>query len=283
MMKIHETNQRRQYSWWATVPMLLLLILPLAALLVSSSPSDIFQHLQSPFFLQAFWLSLKTSLVSLLLVIVLGLPLAWLLGTAPPRHTRFLTPIIDLPIVLPPAVLGVALLVAFSPEGFLGATLALVGLHIPFSSVAVVIAQVVVSAPFFIQSASAAFKGVDPDLVLVARTLGRTPWETFWQVTVPLSLPGIMSGATLAWARALGEFGATLIFAGNFPGSTQTLPLAIYMALESDVRIALTLSVLLALIALLLLSCLRLIPLIWHRQTVPTGSLSATYDDRSQS
>ena len=133
----------------------------------------------------------------------------------------------------------------------------------PFTTIAVVLAQVVVSAPFYIQATAAAFRRVDPDLLLVGRTLGQSPAGTFFRVAVPLALPGLISGAALSWARALGEFGATLLFAGNLTGTTQTMPLAIYMALESDVRVALALSLVLAAVSVLLLFGLRLAPRAW--------------------
>lgn len=280
MTSFPANQQRRSYGWWATIPMLVLLIVPIAALIGATTPTDIVAHIQTDVFAQAFWLSLRTSLISLALVMILGLPLSWYLAHAPRRYARFIEPIIDLPIVLPPAVLGVALLVTFSEDGLFGSFFSSVGIHLPFSSAAVILAQMIVSAPFFIQSSNAAFKSVDPDLLLVSRTLGRSSWDTFWLVTMPLALPGIMSGAALAWARSLGEFGATLIFAGNFPGTTQTIPLAIYVALESDVKIALTLSVILASIALVLLFCLRLVPVIWQRHRVPMTGVLQSHQSR---
>jgi molybdate transport system permease protein len=137
------------------------------------------------------------------------------------------------------------------------------GVQIPFTTIAVVLAQIVVSAPFYIQAAAAAFRRVDPDLLLVGRTLGQSSSGAFFRVAVPLALPGLISGAALSWARALGEFGATLLFAGNLTGTTQTMPLAIYMALESDVRVALALSLVLAAVSVLLLFGLRLAPRAW--------------------
>lgn len=138
-------------------------------------------------------------------------------------------------------------------------------MQVPFTPGAVVLAQVIVSAPFYVQSAAAAFRRVDRDLLLVARTLGQGPAGAFLRVAVPVALPGLVGGAALAWARAIGEFGATLLFAGNLPGTTQTVPLAIYMALESDVRAALALSLVLAGAAVVLLLALRGVPALWAR------------------
>jgi molybdate transport system permease protein len=167
---------------------------------------------------------------------------------------------VDLPIVVPPAVVGIALLLTFGRSGLLGAPLTALGIQIPFTTIAVVLAQVVVSAPFYVQAAAAAFRRVDPDLLIVARSLGQRPRGAFFGVALPLALPGLMGGAALAWARALGEFGATLLFAGNLPGITQTMPLAIYAALEVDVRVAVALSLALAAVSVLLLLALRAAP-----------------------
>jgi molybdate transport system permease protein len=168
--------------------------------------------------------------------------------------------VVDLPIVLPPAVVGIALLETFGRSGLVGPVLVALGIQIPFTTLAVVLAQVVVSAPFYVQAAAAAFRRVDADLLIVARTLGQTQRGAFLRVAVPIALPGLIGGAALAWARALGEFGATLLFAGNLPGTTQTMPLAIYAALESDVRVAVALSLVLAAVAVFLLLALRLAP-----------------------
>jgi molybdate transport system permease protein len=216
--------------------------------------------LQDPLFGPALWLSTWTSMVSLVIIVGFGTPLAWVLARSSSKGAGVLEGMMDLPIVLPPAVIGFALLQTFGRSGLLGTPLSMMGLQIPFSTVAVVLAQVVVAAPFYVQSAIAAFRRVDPELLLVARTLGRSPVRTVVSVAVPLALPGLIGGAALAWARALGEFGATLLFAGNLPGVTQTMPLAIYMALESDVRVALALSLVLAAMAVLLLFLLRGLP-----------------------
>lgn len=246
-------------------PILGLLVVPLIALAVASSPADLAGAVRDPLFAPALLLSARTTLLSLVLVVVTGTPLAWWLATATGRRARLVEVLVDLPIVIPPAVVGIALLQTFGRRGLLGGWLEAMGLQIPFTSTAVVLAQLVVSAPFYIQAAAAAFRRVDPDLLLVARTLGQSPRGAFFRVAVPLALPGLVVGAALSWARALGEFGATLLFAGNLSGTTQTMPLAIYMALESDVRVAVALALVLAGVSLLLLLALRAAPAAWAR------------------
>lgn len=252
---------------WSTlllaVPVLGLMVVPLLALALASSPADLAAGVRAPLFAPALWLSARTTLVSLLLVVGAGTPLAWWLAVAPPRRTRAVELMVDLPIVIPPAVVGIALLQTFGRSGLFGPQLTALGIQIPFTTTAVVLAQVVVSAPFYVQSAAAAFRRVDPDLLLVARTLGQSDRGAFLRVAVPLALPGLVGGAALAWARALGEFGATLLFAGNLLGRTQTMPLAIYTALESDVRVAVALSLVLAGVSVLLLFALRSAPAAW--------------------
>ena len=257
-------KQPTQPSHWSgllpSIPLLGLLILPLFALCSATSIEDIHAGIQHPLFGPALRLSTQSSLVSLLLVVLTGTPVAWWLSSASGPRRRMVDILVDLPIVLPPAVLGVALLQAYGQSGWLGPVLNPIGIHIPFSTTAVILAQVVVSAPFYIQSAAAAFRRVDPDLLLVAQTLGESPRGAVLRVALPMALPGLLAGAALAWARALGEFGATLLFAGNLMGTTQTMPLAIYTALESDIRVAIALSLVLATVAVGLLFLLRLLP-----------------------
>jgi molybdate transport system permease protein len=173
------------------------------------------------------------------------------------RLWRVLETVIQLPVVLPPAVAGVALLLAFGRRGLLGPSLAVFGVGLPFSTAAVVLAQSFVAAPFYVQAAVAAFRQLDADQVLVARTLGASWPRVFFTVAVPLSWPALAGGGALSWARALGEFGATLMFAGNLTGRTQTLPLTIYTALESDLQTAQSLSIVLVAVAFALLVAIR--------------------------
>lgn len=257
---------RRRRGWPLLLvagPILGLLVVPVIALALASSPADLASGVGDPLFAPALWLSARTTLLSLAIVAVGGTPLAWWLASAEPRRTRWVEVLVDLPVVIPPAVVGIALLQTFGRSGLFGAQLAALGVQIPFTTTAVVLAQTVVSAPFYVQAAAAAFRRIEPDLLLVARTLGQSPTGAFRRVALPLAVPGLIGGAALAWARALGEFGATLLFAGNLPGTTQTMPLAIYMALESDVRVALALSLVLVGVSVLLLFALRLAPAAW--------------------
>ena len=243
--------------------LVLLLTVPLVALALSASPADLRAGLADPLFGAALWLSLRTTLASLVVIVVTGTPLAWWIATSTSRTARVVEVLVDLPIVIPPAVIGVALLQAFGRRGLLGPLLSGVGLDVPFTERAVLLAQIVVSAPFFVQAAASAFRRIDVDMLIVARSLGASPRAAFFRVVVPIALPGLVAGASLAWARSLGEFGATLLFAGNLSGRTQTMPLAILTALESDVRLAVVFSLVLAAMGTLVLVGLRLAPSAW--------------------
>jgi len=185
------------------------------------------------------------SLSSLLLALLLGTPIAYLLARSRARGIVLLDTLLDLPMVLPPTVAGVALLMAFGRRGILGEWFDVVGLQISFTTIAVILAQSFVSAPFYIRAARAGFQSVDQELERVAYTLGHSSLSTFLHVTIPLAFPALLGGAVMAWARALGEFGATIMFAGNMIGRTQTMPLAIYTAMETDLTAALVLSLIL--------------------------------------
>ena len=250
----------------AGASLLLFLVLPVVALVLASSPSEFAEGIRNPLVGPALALSLRTSAASLFLILVTGTPLAWWLARSPSGMRRFVEPLVELPIVVPPAVLGLALLQAFGRNGLLGDVLLVFGWSIPFTTTAVVMAQVAVSAPFFVQSATAAFRSMDEDLVVVARTLGASGRRAFFRVAVPVALPGLARGAALAWARAVGEFGATLLFAGSLAGSTQTMPLAILAALESDIGAARAIALILAAIAVGVLLFLRLVPALWDRK-----------------
>lgn len=235
-------------------PLAVFIALPLAAVLFVLTPADLARHLASPLALRALWLTLETTFAATILAVVLGTPLAYLLARVPFRGRDLVDTLVDLPITIPPVVAGVALLLAFGRRGFLGRHFEVLGIEIAFTSVAVVMAQVFIASPFFVKAARAGFEAVDRRLEASARTLGAGPWRVFWTVTVPLARPALLSGVVLAWARALSEFGATMMFAGNFPGRTQTLTLAVMTALESDLETAVAVSALslgLALAALL--------------------------------
>lgn len=249
---------------WPTIVLglglLAVLLLPLLALALGSSPTELYQALTHPVVLPALALSARTSVTSLAIVVITGTPLAWMLARSRHRGARWLETVLELPIVIPPAVMGVALLLAFGRQGLVGSWLHAWGLSIPFSSTAVVLAQIAVAAPFYVRSAVAGFSAVDEDLLLVARTLGASRTRVLLRIAVPLALPSLLGGAALCWARAVGEFGATLLFAGSFPGTTQTLPLAIYAAFETDVQVAAAIALVLAIAAfaaLLLAGALR--------------------------
>jgi molybdate transport system permease protein len=184
--------------------------------------------LASPVVLTALWLSLVTTAISLVITVVLGLPLAIVLARRQFRGKGWLEAIVDLPIVLPPAVAGLALLLVFGRRGLLSAPFELLGVSVPFSVVAVILAQTFVSAPFFVRSARTGIAGVDRDLEDAARVDGASERQLFRSITVPLASSALAAGLVMSWARALGEFGATIMFAGNVEGRTQTLPLAVY-------------------------------------------------------
>lgn len=242
------------------IALLVCLGLPLIALALSASPAQIAEGARSPLFAPALWLSVRTSLISLAIIVLTGTPLAWWLATTRRRGARVVSVLVDLPIVIPPAVIGVALLQTYGRRGVLGPALDVLDWQIAFSTAAVIMAQVVVAAPFYVQAATNAFREVDPDVLIVARTLGASRTGAFFRVGVPIALPGLIGGVSLAWARALGEFGATLLFAGSLAGTTQTMPLAIFAALESDVQAALVFAILLAALGGVALLVLRWVP-----------------------
>jgi molybdate transport system permease protein len=232
------------------------LSLPVAALVLGSL-SELGHGLVHPLVLPALELTLLTTSISLLAILALGTPLAWILARGSGRWVRLVETLVELPVVIPPAVAGLALLLAFGRQGLLSGVLYPAGASLAFSTVSVILAQSFVAAPFYVQAAVGAFRALDPELLLVARTLGAQPVRVFFRIALPLALPGLVAGAALSWARALGEFGATLMFAGNLPGRTTTLPLAIYTALESDLSAARALSVILVLFSFSLLLVMR--------------------------
>lgn len=232
----------------ASLPLLAIMLIPLAALLLRVQPALLTQHLFDAQTRQAIALSLTTTAMATLLALVGGTPLAYLLARRAFRGRAALDTLIDLPMVLPPSVAGIALLLAFGRRGLIGQYLAAQGVEIAFTPVAVVLAQLFVAAPFYIKAAAAGFAAVDRELEQAAAIDGASPLRVFSAVTLPLAGPTVLGGLVMTWARALGEFGATIIFAGNFPGRTQTMPLAIYIGFELAFERALTL-------ALILLAC----------------------------
>ena len=241
-------------AWWlASLPMVLFLAMPLAALILSISPAQMLENLAKPQVKQAIIISLKTTLITSAVTILFGTPLAYVLARRRFRFRRALDTLVDLPIVLPPAVAGVALLIAFGRQGFVGEWLSELGIQIAFTQTAVIMAQTFVAAPFYIKAASIGFSSVNAELEQAAAIDGAGSWQAFRHITVPLAWAAMLSGAVMTWARALGEFGATILFAGNYLGRTQTMPLAIYIGFELDLNIALTLAAILVVISFLVL------------------------------
>jgi len=246
----------------ATV-LLAFLALPFLALLLRVSPAQLVTRLGDPVIVDALRLSLVTSAAATIIVIVLGLPVAYLLATRDFIGKRVAEVLIDLPMVLPPTVAGFALLMAFGRAGLAGRSLAVFGFTLPFTTAGVVLAQVFMAIPFFVGPARAGFAGVERKLLDAAATLRASESFTFFRVVLPLAMPSIVAGTAMSCARALGEFGATITFAGNLPGTTQTMPLAVYVALQSDLDSAVVLSVLLLIMAFGLLLGLRSAPAGW--------------------
>ncbi len=240
--------------------LVLLLGLPVVGLLARVPPPEILRRAGDPGVLAALRLSLLTTLASTALVAILGLPAAYLLATREFRGKRAVEVMIDLPMVLPPTVAGFALLMAFGRAGLAGGALASIGVSLPFTLPAVIVAQTFMAAPFFVTPARAGIAGVDRRLIDAAATLRASEGATLVRVILPLAWPSIRAGLALAAARALGEFGATITFAGNLPGTTQTMPLAVYVALQSDIDRAFVLAILLLFMSVALLFALRLGP-----------------------
>lgn len=239
-------RRHRPEAWWAlSLPLLLFIFLPLLALFLYSSPADLVANLSLPQVRQAIGLSLRTSTWATLASVLLGTPVAYLLARRQFPGRLLLDNLIDLPIVLPPAVAGLSLLLVFGRRGWIGGWLNEVGLRITFTEVAVIIAQTFIAVSLFIRASSIGFAEVEPELEDAAAIDGANQWQIFSRITAPLARRALLTGVALAWARALGEFGATIIFAGNFPGRTQTMPLAIYLGFELDLDVAVTLSVIL--------------------------------------
>ena len=244
----------------ATALYVLFIGLPILALLIRALQQDGFlAGLGGSLVVQALQLSLITSAISMAVVVVVGTPFALLLARRNSPLLRVIDSFVELPIVLPPVVAGVAMLMAFGRNGILGPGLSAVGITLPFTTGAVIFAQVFVAAPFYVRAARIGFSGVDVTFEDVSQTLGVSPWSTFWRLTVPMAWPSLVTGLALAWARAVSEFGATIMFAGNLTGRTQTMPLAIMTAMESSLGAALALSVLLLAMSVLALALLALL------------------------
>lgn len=247
--------------WILVVPAVLglaFLVLPLAGLLVRAPWSTLLERLAEPQVLEALRLSLVTATVATLACLLLGVPLAWLLARVSFPGRRVVRALVTVPLVLPPVVGGVALLLVFGRRGLLGQWLeSAFGITLPFTTAGVIVAEAFVAMPFLVISVEGALRGADQRFEEAAATLGASRWIVFRRVTLPLIAPGIVAGAVLCWARALGEFGATITFAGNFPGRTQTMPLAVYLALETEPEAAIVLSLVLLAVSVIILASLR--------------------------
>ena len=256
-------NYRRTLTYLAAgiliAAVTLYLALPILALIIRMSPDMFFDTLHNPEVISALWLSLFTTVISLAVVILVGTPFAY-------YHSRYSYPgkvivdtLIDLPLVLPPAVAGVALLVLYGRVGLLGRYFNMLGISLAFTTLAVIMAQIFVASPFYLRQAKSLFEQLDPAYEQTARTLGASSLRTMTLVTLPMTAGGLVSGAVMTFGRALGEFGATIMFAGNLPGVTQTMPLAVYVGMESNVNVGLTISILLVIISFTIMIAVRLI------------------------
>ena len=231
------------------------LTLPIVAIFVNSSPAQLVDALGERGALEALWLSLRTTAMALAIILIVGTPAAYLLATRSFRGKAVVVTLVELPLVLPPAVAGIALLAAVGPSGILGGAVEAAGIELALTTAGVVVALTFVASPFYVRQAMAAFAAVDRTLLDASRTLGASEARSFGRVMIPNAMPGLAAGTALALGRALGEFGATLMFAGSFQGITQTVPLAIYDRFSTEFDSALALSaVLVAVSAAILLS-----------------------------
>ena len=248
----------------SAVVAMVFLFLPIVAIFAHTSPAELVEQLGNPVVRDAFVVSLKTSLVAQALILVFGTPTAFLLASRRFPGHAFAVTLVELPLVLPPAVAGIGLLAAFGRLGLLGSSLDAFGISLPFTQSAVTVAVAYVASPLYIRQAIAAFEATDPDLAAASRTLGASPLRTFFRVILPLARGGLIAGLALSFARGLGEFGATIMFAGSLQGVTQTVPLAIYAQFDQDFDATLAMSAVLVLFSVALLTALHA-GLTWQR------------------
>ncbi|TDW88299.1 molybdate transport system permease protein [Kribbella pratensis] len=258
---------RRGRSTSGRLPLVLLLpallglaflLVPLVGLLIKAPWSTLPDRLFSADVWQALRLSLVCATLATALCLLLGVPLAWLLARGGLPGRSLIRAFVTVPLVLPPVVGGVALLLVLGRRGLVGQHLdTWFGVSLPFTTAGVVVAEAFVAMPFLVISVEGALRAADPRYEEAAATLGAGRWLTFRRVTLPSIAPGVVAGTVLCWARALGEFGATITFAGNFPGRTTTMPLAVYLALETDPEVAVVLSLVLLLVSVVVLAALR--------------------------
>jgi molybdate transport system permease protein len=246
------------------------LALPVIAIFAHTSPGELIDQLSNPVVKDAFIVSLKTSLIAQALILLLGTPAAYVLASRRFQGRGLALLLVELPLVLPPAVAGIGLLAAFGRAGLLGSSLQAFGITIPFTQTAVVLAVAFVASPLYMRTAIAAFEATDPNLAAASRTLGAGPGRTFFRIILPLARAGLAAGLALSFARGLGEFGATIMFAGSLQRVTQTLPLAIYAEFDRNFNATLAMSGVLVLLSVVLLVGLR-IGLSWQRSTSTTS------------
>jgi molybdate transport system permease protein len=243
------------------------LLLPVLAIFLEVPPGRLLDQLGSELAVDALRVTLETNLTALALIVAFGTPSAYLLATRRFRGRALVVTLVELPLVLPPAVAGIGLLVAFGRQGLLGGTLDALGISVGFTQVAVVMAVTFVASPFYIRTAIAAFESVDETLLDASRTLGAGPARTFTRVALPLAAGGLGAGAAMAFARGLGEFGATIMFAGSLQGVTQTVSLAIYQEFDVNLDVALAISALLVLVSGAILLSVKVVsaraPSVW--------------------
>ena len=257
------------------------MVLPVVALFVHVAPSQLFHEVTNPVVVKALEISFKTSAAAQIAILLFGTPTAWFLASRRFAGRSFLVTLVELPIVLPPAVAGLGLIVAFGRFGLLGSTLdflpSWIPLHPNFNQTAVVFAVALVAGPFYVRQGIAAFEAVDPNMIAASRSLGAGPLKTFLRVTMPLARGGLAAGLALSLARGLGECGATIMFAGSFPGRTETMPLVVYTTFESQggIVVPLTISTLLVIISLAILLVLKASGL-WSRARPSLGGAGRT-------
>jgi molybdate transport system permease protein len=257
---LHQLLYGGRSRWIFVIPSAILfglLVLPLAAVVLRSISPDFFTNAFSNQSLKALSLSLVTSSVTMIIAMVFGTPLAYVLARWKFRFKPWVELILDLPIVLPPSVAGLALLIAFGRNGYFGPALNVLGISLPFTTVAVVLAQTFVAAPLYVRSARIRFTEIDHQLIEAAHVEGASQWQLFNKVMIPLAGRALASGAIITWTRALGEFGATILFAGNLVGVTQTMPMAIYLGFEQNLGVALVLSVVLIFVSVIVLTATK--------------------------
>ncbi len=263
----------------ATALALSFLLLPIVAIFVDIPPGQLLDGMNDPAAIDALVVTLKTTLIANAVILLVGTPAAYLIGSYSFRAKPLLVTAVELPLVLPPAVAGIGLLAAFGRAGLLGGTLEVLGLSIPFTQLAVVFAIMFVAGPFYLRAAISAFESVDPTLTGAARTLGAGPARTFLRVALPLASGGLGAGWALSFARGLGEFGATIMFAGSLQGVTQTLSLAVYEQFDVDFDVALAIGAELVVISAFVLLAVKLVPS-WTRSNSPSTTPFAPFGSR---